>query len=272
MIAEALKFLSDLGATAAGTTNKATILKVDDKVRYLVEPSGCTELDPTIPARNHQLLSIAEFPAFVRRWHENVATEISVLPSIWLSAKLAGSQTTAGQVTAVLDDSWDSLRDDRVTCPLTFMPEFMALRDLSSGRGIDQKSMRNLLRNTLADCNVPQFLIDWVSKINWTKNRSANAEISRGKVSLGADVIQQALSEAGEMPEMVILLVRVFDDPALPERRPIACLFDADADTQTLSLVPRGNGLQAEFDAALEDARALLTSQLTDVPVYLGHP
>ena len=279
MILDALKFLTELGAKAAGSGGKAHILEhpTDRTLRYLVTPEETTLLDPTPPDRNHRLYSIVDFAPLIQRLgksHFSAAEGITeeIVASVWVWGNLAKEGRATAKVIAILDDQPDSLRADRATCQIETTDEFELVRSLV-GKNLDQRAMRELLRVQLADCDVPKALIEWVSKIDWTNDRKTQSELRSGRESLGADIKLAAVSTAAEMPEEVRLMVRVFNEPTQLERSPIVCAFSADPKTQTLSLQPRGNVLQLAYDEALGSIRAELVDRLGDAfPVYMGLP
>ncbi|MCY2968245.1 MAG: hypothetical protein NT069_32215 [Planctomycetota bacterium] len=289
MIKDALEFLATLGSRATGAKNRAEILEhpKDPTLHWLVTATGTERLPRTIPDRSHRLYSIADFRTVLSRlslvtFEDKAETTEQTFGtgSVWVWGDLSATVTGAANatVTAVFDDRPGSARNDRATCVVRTTPEFELLR-LMAVSTLDQKSMRDKLRVDLAECSVPQPLIDWVSKIDWSTGSRTTRELAAGRESLGADIQAAAISTAGVMPEQITLMVRIFNDPQLLERTPIPCVFDADAKAQTLSLRPVGNSLRMAYDAALAQIRDNLMLDLRDlvagdegIPVYLGNP
>ena len=287
MIKDALEFLATLGSRATGAKNRAEILEhpKDPTLHWLVTATGTERLPRTIPDRSHRLYSIADFRTVLSRLslvtfddQAEKTEETFGTGSVWVWGDLGVTGAANATVTAVLDDRPGSARNDRATCVVRTTPEFELLRFLSHNV-LDQKAMRDKLRVDLAECSVPQQLIDWVSKIEWSTGNRTAREIATGRESLGADIQAAAISTAGVMPEQITLMVRIFNDPQLLERTPIPCVFDADAKGQTLSLRPVGNSLRMAYDAALAQIRDNLMLDLRDlvadeegIPVYLGNP
>lgn len=284
MIADALKFLADLGARASGAANKAVSLEVpgDPHNRYLVAADGTvTKLARVVPDRNHQLQRLTDIPKLAHRLAVVESEDGQALEptgSVWIDAGTVTVDSTGAEayVHLVLRDTWpnDSSRTDRAVCELPVSPEFEALcRENGGTGGLSQQAFRRLLQVDLAPCSVPQKLIDWVAKITWNNGRRQVGTVGTGRESLGLDIESAAISDAGDAPETVVLRIRPFADPLLTLRADVTCLFVPDAKNQTLALIPLGGQLEAAWDEALQFAEYELARSLpSGFPIYRGRP
>jgi hypothetical protein len=284
MISDALKFLADLGAKAAGAANKAVPLEFpgDPHNRYLVGADGIlTKLARLVPDRNHQLQRLSDIPKLATRLamvESDDSLRLEPTGSIWIDAGTVTVDSTGAEayVHLVLRDTWphDSSRADRAVCELPVTPEFEALcRENGGTGGLSQQAFRRLLQVDLAPCSVPQRLLDWVAKITWNNGRRQVGAVGTGRESLGIDIESAAISDAGEAPETVVLRVRPFADPLLTLRADVTCLFVADAKNQTLALIPLGGEMEAAWDEALQFAENELARALPNgFPIYRGRP
>lgn len=279
MIADALKFLAQIGATAAGAANKAVPLEFpgDPHNRYLVSADGTmTKLDRVVPDRNHTLQRLVDVPRLAKRLALGGVGPEGDFPagSIWINGDV---RSGSAAVHLVCRDTWpeNSPRADRAVCPLLITPEFACLagEDGNGPAAVSQQTFRKMLLVQLAGCNVPQRLIDWVAKITWNNNLRKTGAVGNGRESLGLDIESNAMSDAGEAPETVVLRVRVFADPSLSVKSDITCLFEPDPKTQTLALIPLGGEIERAWDEALQIAESELTRLLpSEFPIYRGCP
>lgn len=288
MIADALKFLADLGAKASGAANKAVPLEFpgDPENRYLVSADGqVTKLARIVPDRKHQLQRLTDLPRLAARlamveiaFHTDDGQALEPTGSVWIDAGTVTVDSTGAKacVHLVFRDTWphDSSRADKAVCELPVTPEFESLcRENGGTGGLSQQAFRRLLLVDLAPCSVPQKLLDWVAKITWNNGRRQVGAVGTGRESLGLDIESAAISDAGEAPETVILRVRPFSDPLLTLRADVTCLFVPDAKNQTLSLIPLGGELEAAWDEALQFGENELARVLPNgFPIYRGRP
>lgn len=284
MIADALKFLADLGAKASGAANKAVPLEFpgDPQNRYVVGADGqVTKLARIVPDRNHQLQRLMDIPKLAHSLamvESDDGQSLEPTGSVWIDAGTVTVDSTGAEayVHLVLRDTWphDSARADRAICELPVSPEFEVLCRENGGTGaLSQQAFRKLLQVDLAPCSVPQRLLDWVGKITWSNGRSTTASVGTGRESMGSDIQSAAISAAGEAPETVVLRVRPFTDPLLTLRADVTCLFVPDAKNQTLALIPLGGQLEAAWDEALQFAENELARALpSGFPIYRGRP
>lgn len=254
---DTLKTIQETAVKASGADGKVALLKPGqepDHVYLMVGQSGKVErVVADAKPRAHRLVTLEQVVAFVTK---KGTAEASV---VWYDRS---------GVIVIVDDA---TRRDRADLTLTLTPQIQLLIALEKGRQFTQREFRRLLRVELAGCRVDDVLLNWVSSVKFNDSRTAGGVIKQGRESLGREIEQAAVSDAGEPPEIMRLSVRVFDDPSLRETWPIECAVEIDLDNQVFQLIP----LPLQLHNAIENevgAIGKLLQEAVKCPAFRGKP
>lgn len=270
---ESLQHITSLARDSVAAKDRVAIIKLPDEppgVYGVIYPDGTLErnyADP--PPRNHQLLSVDQIPGIVEAFSayevSNGAGELRKQhPTVWLSPT---------SVIVLEDDHAESLRLSKAVCPLKWTPEFAFLKSCSErDNELSQKEFIRKLRILLADALGEQLdsVVKVMRDIKFGSRSEGAGSVQRGKESYGKSIEAQVYSEVGQIPEELVLSVRVFDDPALKVRYPLRVALEIDTAANTFSLLPSQQAITNLLDEALGGIRDLLGK--IDCPVYYGIP
>ena len=96
--------------------------------------------------------------------------------------------------------------------------------------------------------------------------------MTRNRESLGKDIRSELRSGAGEIPEQLVLRVRIFKDPALQARRQIVCKLETDpTNGGRFALLPLAEEVDRAIDLEMADLGDLLRSSINGA-ARLGLP
>lgn len=251
MIAEALEFIANLKAQSLAET------KIDigdpSQVIWLIGDKIVRESVP-IPTRQHDALDIAAIVAIIERLDDNTTT-----PVVWVNSD---------NVTLIVDDA--GYRANTVVYELEKTFAFITVALLAKNRPwFDQREFIRLLRIDLENSLNPGLLLDRVRKVRFENGAVSTNTITKDRESMGRQV-HSAVSGEGEIPEEVILSVRVFEAHA---KFPVKCVVDVDPVRGMFQLIPLPDEVRQIELMALNEIRTDIMVQVPDsVPVYLGRP
>ncbi|MEO1063772.1 MAG: hypothetical protein AAFZ07_20330 [Actinomycetota bacterium] len=267
---ETLEKIQDTAVKASGADGKLQVVDLPGPpgTYALVKPSGHHEVRRAEPgARCHQLRSVEEVGGFVTEATERLG---GVSPTVWYDED---------GVVVVLDDGPGEHREHRCEVVLDWSPEFRLLRALGgldggSPRALSQRELIVTLRTRFAACldDAGRELIRVLRTIRFSDVSGGNATVETGRESLGRDLESEVRSEAGDIPDEVVLDVRIFDDPALQRRQTVRCLLEINTREVTFELLPYGDEVERVIEDQLVAIRTLLEAGLDGIPVYAGRP
>lgn len=251
MIAEALKFLANLGAE-----NQAPRLVDLKDPRELTFVVGGTVMSRDIPpaSRAHVLGSLGDLIALA----DGYASEESLV------------FFDADQVTLVFDG--DGHRLERGVLRLERSFAWQVLIDLASkraGQWFEHKQFLRLLRVDLAGTLPPGVLYDRVKRVAFENGVTVQAAVSRNKQeSLGRTITSQVSGE-GDIPEEVTLEAPVYSTTGETARYPIRCAVEVDAARGMFCLQPLPDEISRVEAIAVASIRDRLAASCK-VPAFLG--
>ncbi len=139
---------------------------------------------------------------------------------------------------------------------------------------LDQKEFISLLRVRLADCTTPEMvqLINVCKAVDFSSQTKGSREINLGRESMGFDIQDEVMSKVGDIPEEVVLDVRIFDDRELTQRHKISCIVEICAKSGTFRLTPKPADLRKEMEREMDFLQGALIAGSDGCPVYFGSP
>lgn len=270
---ESLKHVTELSRSAVAAKEKVAILELPKEppgVYGVILADGTFEKHYAEPQpRDHKLLSVDQIPSMVADFAGREVSNADEIfrnqePSVWISP---------ASVIVLEDDTAESLRNSRAVCHLRITPEFAFLKSCSErDNELSQKEFIRKLRIVLADALGEQLdsVVKVMRDIKFGSRSEGAGSVQRGKESYGKSIEAQVYSEVGQIPEELVLSVRVFDDPALKVRYPLRVALEIDTSANTFSLLPSQQAITNLLDEALNGIRELLGK--IDCPVYYGIP
>lgn len=167
--------------------------------------------------------------------------------------------------------------DRREDCklPLTLSPQVIALNELeTSRRQLEQKSLLMLLRNTFKGCHDANGdLVAAIRHIEWEVKEQGNAEIGRGKRSIGKAATAELKGVDRDFPEYVTMDVPVFGNAFPDIRMSVQCMLEPIELQKQFQFFP----VAGEIEKGLGLAEDEVGKQIRDnvdkgVLVYYGVP
>ena len=260
---ETLELIQTTAQKADGANGKVKTVELPEPDgRYLiVKADGTHELvERQPPDRRHTLLHISEVGQFTK----HAAETWNIGPSVWYDADT---------VTILIDDGPGDRRRHRAAVHLTHTEEFEFINSLNREDWLTQKQLVAMLRIHLADCLGERGgeTLRILRSINFGATTSGHGNVEHGRESLGRELESEIRSDLGEIPEVIPLAVRVYDDPSLPQRGAIRCALEIDAGRGVFQFIPMPADLREIQDEALDQIGALLESDV-DAPLFRGTP
>jgi hypothetical protein len=216
------------------------------------------------PPRQSRLTSLGAIEDYLKLISEH---ELSKQPAIYYNAEL---------ITILLDESDESRRDESCVIELERSPECAVVDGLAaSEQWIDQRALIRLLRVKLAGClgESGDELIRLLRTIEFGEASQGRGNLQHGKESLGREVEAEIRASAGELPEKIVLQLRVFSDPVLRDcLQPVWCALDIKPREGTFNLCPLPGELQLAEGRTLDVIGNLLRDAAGTIPVIAGTP
>ncbi len=258
LLPDTLKMLNDTAVQASRADGKLSIVKppAEPEHVYLTVTSAgdVNRIEAESQPRSHELVTLEQVVAFAEKKGSAVDSVV------WFDRS---------GVVVVIDDN---TRRDRASLDLTLSPQCQTLFVLEGSRKqFSLRDFRRLVRVDLAGCFTDTLLLNWLASVKFSDSRSTGSSIKQGKESLGREIEQSAVSQAGECPETVTLSVRIFDDPSLRDTWPIECAVEIDLDNQQFQLIP----LPGRLHDAVENEVGAIGKYLSEAikcPVFRGKP
>ncbi len=261
---ETLQQIQKTAVEASGAKGKVEILALPDEPKGtygIVTASGTVDVAQAAPGpRKIVLNSVDQVPTFIGFAKSKLGGE----PSIYYNESY---------VYVILDDGPESQRKDFACIKLQMTDEYKTVQGLKDWN-LDQKDFISLLRVRLADCTTPEVtqLINACKAIGFSSQTKESREVGHGRESMGFDIQDEVQSKAGEIPEEVVLDVRIFDDRELEQRHKITCIVEICAKAGTFKLTPKPADLRKEMQREMDFLQGALTAGADGCPVYFGSP
>lgn len=264
MLSELLHALSVQAVKASGI--HTVVSPVGAKLDFgVLLPDGSFQWRDVEPdPRQHKVSDVASLVAFADQMNEVKAVDDGMCV-LWYAR--------SGAV-LIVDDA---TRRDRVTLPLAFSPQLMALAELTvEGKNkLDQAALAKLLRVSLAGCwsQTQPNLAKNISKLKLKRTEDGYSEVTQGKASLGKSLLAE-MSGVDPIPEEVTFTVPVF--LGNPWTATVACDLQVIAEEGKFALTPLAGAIESairlgENDLAV-DIRAEMTKRKLHIPLYYGTP
>jgi hypothetical protein len=261
-LTEALRFISKQAETAAGATNKVSVVALPQEppgTYGIVKADGTIEKVIAAPLpRAHRLMRVDQVPDFII----DARDRLSAKPTVWFHEN---------GVVILLHDQADSRRESQVSVTFEKSPQFETLESCGDAWR-DPKQFSAWIRTELLDAlRGAKGFTQLLKSLSFRVEETGKSNLSQGRESIGREVDAEISSEFGELPETVIFDVRVFSDPSLIRRQPIECALDVDPRKCLLKVQPLAGQLQTAIDEELGGIAELLKKNV-DCPVYHGRP
>jgi hypothetical protein len=264
MLADALKFLRDLGNEAA----RPVKLDVPDprQVHYLFNGAD-HGFDLPVPPRQHAVATLDDLIALARRFAEAIpedeadARRWSSTPVVWYGPD---------RVVLVIDDAGH--RVERATFQLEHSDVFKKIQHLQKQELLVHRAFCRLLRIDLKTAIPAGELLDKVKAIEFQNGSIVKASSARGAESIGKS-IKNEVADVGKIPEEVTLFARVYCNPLETFEAGVRCAVDIEPDHNALRLVPLPDAVEEAVELAVAwIGRRLVEALGEDVPCYCGAP
>jgi len=254
-LADAIRAVGNLATAAAAPQQielpydpRRMILAVDGKLQTI-------ELPP--PPRNHTVYTLAEIIAAAQR-HADIDGDA---PTVYHSPDCVVLVTNHRE------------RYDRYTLHLHESAHIKTLRTLEDpNRSFTQQALVALLRHDLAG-TVPETVLATVRRVTFARQANSRGEYEHGRDSLGKSV-EAAVANAADIPEALTATVRVYRNPGIAIRHPIALTLTIDTQNELFKLRPLPDAIQNAVDAANAGYIAEFLAEGLDglCPIVFGTP
>jgi hypothetical protein len=244
MLREALQFLTNQALEA----EKPHAIDVPDaRVRRFAKGGNLLEIPIRPTPRDHKVYTLADFVF--------AANNYGASGVVWVGER---------NITLIVDDA-DRL--DKITLPMVFSDVWAILNNLPDF--MTQRDFVRLLRHDLRGC-IPDTLLPAVSKIEVATSSGQRNEVNPGR-ERGSREFAAELVAAGEIPEVVTVMVSPYMTPGLVLPCPIKCGLDYTMPPAAVqfSFRPLPDETKAAIQYTLADVYQHLRDELT-IPVYRG--
>lgn len=261
---EALQLLIDTSQQASGAAQKVAVIALPNEPKGyygIVDADGkFTKVRAEVGPRNHKLLRIDQVPAFTA----DMEKRLEGAPSVWYSPQ---------GVVVLIDDGLDSDLLSRANLTFKHTEQFEELiLCQKSPRWMDPKTfatwIRTKVRNVMRGAD---DLLTMVSQIKASTGASQSYAGTKSRESIGAEVDSEMESMLGELPDLVLFDVRVYDDPSIVRTVLVTCALECNPRTFEMRLEPQAGQLQAAIDSEMENIGELFGKELK-CPLYYGTP
>lgn len=140
-------------------------------------------------------------------------------------------------------------------------------------RGLNQQAMIRTLKQLYDDRVQPASLIPDIKALRFKASTEGQSVVSAGKESIGNDIKRELAGMASDLPEEVVLGVKVFTDPSeqLDMFDEVRCHLTVDLDTQTFTLTPIDGQVEGAMDNALDRIASALANAELDEHIRVVH-
>lgn len=262
---ESLQLLLDTGKEAAGAAQKVAVIPLPNEpkgVYGLIKADGSFEVRTAAAGpRSHKLLRLDQVPDFVK----NITEKFKAVPTVW--------HCPDGVVILMNDGSMESDLQSRCCLPFKFTEQFAELQSCSkSQRWMDPRSFATWIRTKLMNVmRGADDLLMLLSKMKGSDGKTFNATNTKSRESIGLEVDAEMDSALGDLPDLILFDVRVYDDPSIVRKVQVTCALECNPRDFALRIEPTAGQLQDAIDKEMNSIGDLLAQEL-DCPVYYGVP
>lgn len=149
-----------------------------------------------------------------------------------------------------------------------------AWADTPSQAWLPHKEFIRTLRVTFGDCfenGSLKQLCESIGQLDFIQGERTQSVAIRNRESMGREVASEVKSLKGDIPEEVVLSVRVYRDPVLLRRHTIRCLLETDPQNGRLALIPLASQLDEAMDLEMGSLGDLLRASVRG-PQLLNGP
>lgn len=265
MTLEVLELIQSTAVKASGAEDKVKLLNAPELgagTVLLIKPNGDHQVLQRTEPRNVTLGGLEAVAAYVTY----AAGAFNVNPILWVDAE---------RIRIVLDDNAEEVPGPSIRYLFRQTPEYQLLQRLAKGEAVlyEQKAFVRLLRTDLWDCLDPTRRDAWIKvfrSLRAQENSSGRSDIATGRQSLGREIDAAVSSDFGEIPDELVLDVRLFQDPALEARQKVTVDLEVTTTTFKFSLTPRASDMAEALENELSDVCKWLQGKLPTTDIFRG--
>ena len=257
----AIQSIVNLTDQAKGACGKIEIVPIPNHPRgnYFIVKADGTFQEAILPpkTRSTELMSIDQVPAFV----SNAIDIWDSGPSVYYSNK--------GVNVIISDDDIERHWYGFANVQFQLTDQFKLLSSFATNRDaafLSHSKFMRMLRLDLDTCLEPQVLehtLRACSAFESDDGTRVQSTVTRNRESLGREVMSELRSMSGDIPEDLVLQVRVFKDPAMVKTRRVHCKLETDPSSGgRFALLPYANELDNAVDAEMADLGDFLRSTI----------
>ncbi|WP_010586286.1 hypothetical protein [Schlesneria paludicola] len=265
---EQIKDLVESSREAKGSIDVVNIPGDPDKRLFIVKPDSTYEVfEPGRTPRSSQLLSVDQIPVFVQhaigKWEAD--------PVVYYNAK--------NVIVRLVEDNLRFTLGGTALVNLSESPQLKIVKKYAESPDsawLPHKAFVSLLRINLSDCiddKTLDSLVKALTRLQFDSGTRVASQVARNRESLGRDVIAEVKSlDDIQIPEEVVLRMRLFTDPALQGRQAIVCKLETDPTNGRLALLPMANQIEDALDREMSNLGDLLRTSLNSRTIALPDP
>jgi hypothetical protein len=224
--------------------------RFDPRKAYLIHAGKIEEKAVAPPLLNSRVDTLESLDAAVGKFAQGDA-------SAWCSRECV----------EVVLDSEDRL--ERIRLPLFLSDQMKAV--LTLPRSFSQKDLVLFLKRNMAGAIDPAEIAPF-RQLDFTKREAAGGVVKHGEESLGRSV-QAAVAQASEIPEFLVVNVRVYANPDIVFRTNINLSVDIDLQRGVIDLTPLPDEIVYAFESAENHVFTAVSDQLDgDATMFRGTP
>jgi hypothetical protein len=230
----------------------------DPRKQYLVRGAEREEVSVPPPARDHRVYTLEDLLTFAAdfagRCEEGEAAELVV----WHNHEA---------VVLVLDDAD---RRDRVSFLLEKSAAWARLCQIgsTSGARFDLKPFIRLLRN---EFQIEESRVGPFRDINFKLLQTAQAQVTRGKESLGRSIEAEAKTGSDDLPEEIEVTVPIYLNAGEGAMYPVRLFLDYDAQDAKIVVAVEADALEKRMQAHQQEIHGRCAAA-DSLRVYYGKP
>jgi hypothetical protein len=256
---ETLRELSDLATRAGDAAGKVALVPIPKHPRgnyLLVDANGSSEeQELPLPPRATALASVDQVGLHAL----HALREWGARPAIYYAPS---------GLTVQLEDGTLESNHGRALCPLaqTKVWELLALWEKSPNEAWKaHKEFFRMLRVTFGDSfesDALARLVESIGQLDFIQGERVQSVQVRNRESMGREVASEVKSLKGDIPEEILLSVRLYRDPVLLRRHSIRCLLETDPQNGRLALLPIAGQLDEALDREMSALGDMLRSSV----------
>ena len=258
---ETIQSITTLAERATGATDKVSIVPIPGHPRnavLIVKADGTFKLEemPTTP-RATKLLSVDQVTPFV----SNAVDNWEASPTVYYSP--------TGVTVRLADGNLRPEIEGHAQVDFKFSEQFKLLSKFASDRDsafLTHPKFLRMLRLDLDVCfdaMVLESVLRSCAAYESEEGTRVASTVTRNRESLGREIMSELRAANGEIPEDVILQVRIYKDPALLKTRRVHCKLETDpTGGGRFALLPYANELDNAIDAEMSDLGDVLRSAI----------